>query len=473
MTGGGGVVGGGVVAGGAVWTIVRHEWRLMRREPVVGWATGLVLAAAVYALVGGAAWHDARLAEVAASHEEGATLLAEQQAAAAEGGEFSGLVGGAKTFIGLPPGPLAALSVGLADLYPERAEISIFKRPDTLFGRYQLASPLSLLVGRFDLGFVVIYLLPLFVLALAYDMLASERDGGTLALVVMQRVSLPRLLAAKVLARWAWLTLLLLILGAAAFFVGATGEAGLRVVGWFAVAWLYASFWLALAAWVATLARRPETCAAVLASAWLAAVLVLPGLVDVVAQAASPTPSRLEFVSTVRAAKNEATKASAELLATYYHEHPELSANGTQGGFIPAFYASEREVERRITPLLTDYDRRLAEQQRLVDIGRFLSPAVLANEALVDLAGSGSERHREVRARAREFLAAWHAMLAPKIFLGESLRPDDYDQLPRFHFIEPPVARQRLAGSFLGLALLTGLAFVLAHRRLLRTSIAD
>ena len=46
----------------------------------------------------------------------------------------------------------------------------------------EVESPLNLMVGRFDLTFVVIYLLPLLVLALSFNVLSEEREQGTLAL---------------------------------------------------------------------------------------------------------------------------------------------------------------------------------------------------------------------------------------------------------------------------------------------------
>ena len=456
-----------------IWTIVRHEWTVMRREPVAFWAAALLLTASAYALIGGLTWQSTRTAETAATELEAQTLLTELRAAA-EGSETGGSVAGAKTFAALPPGPLAAFSVGLADLSPERAEISIWKRPDTLFGRYQLESPLSLLAGRFDLGFVVLYLLPLFVLALSYDLLAAEHQRGTLTLVLMQPVSLGRLVAAKLLARLLLLTGFLgAVVGAGAVAASLPGDAWPRLMGWFTIAWLYGAFWLAVCALVAVLVRRPETCAAVLAAVWLTTVLIIPGLLNVGIQTAGPMPSRLEFVTAMRAASSTASQESAELLAQYYHEHPELAANGQQGGFIPAFYAAERQVEDRLEPLMSDFDRRLAERQELVARWRFVSPTVLAQEAMIELAGSGLERRRSSNAQARALLAQWHATLAPKIFLGEGLAPADYDRLPKFNFMEPEVSITRYSGACLGLVAPSFLALFLTRRRLRRFSPAS
>ena len=57
------------------------------------------------------------------------------------------------------------------------------------------------MVGRFDLAFVVVYLLPLLVLALSFNVLSEEREQGTLALTLSQPVSARGVVAAKLAFR--------------------------------------------------------------------------------------------------------------------------------------------------------------------------------------------------------------------------------------------------------------------------------
>jgi ABC-2 type transport system permease protein len=153
-----------------------------------------------------------------------------------------------------------------------------------------------------------------------------------------------------------------------------------------------------------------------------------------------PVPSRLGYVTAMRAASSEAAKESEKLLARYYHNHPELAAQGEQSGFLPRYFAQQRQVEERVTPVLEGFETRLAGQQALVGRLRFLSPAVIVQEAMNDVAGSSLARQQRYVAQARDYLAAWQGKLAPKIFRGENLSAADYDELPRFRFAEEPPA---------------------------------
>jgi ABC-2 type transport system permease protein len=456
-----------------IWRIARHEWRVLRAEPAAWIAGALLVLCASYAALNGAAWRAGRTADGERILADVEADLAEQRAAAAAADDGAGgEVYRANQAAVLPPGPLADFAVGQSDLYPDRAQVSVFKRLDNLFGWYQLASPFGLLAGRFDLAFVVIYLLPLVVLGLSYDLLSREREGGTLALTLAQPVTLRALVVGKLAARLlAGGGLLAAILGAAFAAGGDFGGARWARFGlWLALAAAYALFWLVLAAATAAAGWRSETNATVLAVAWLLLVLVVPGLLTAAIQAALPAPPRLEFVSALRRADNEAAGQSAALLARYYHEHPELAAAGEQGGFVPRYYAAQREVDRRVMPVVEAFERRLEAQQELVGRLRFLSPGVVAQEAFNDLAGSSAARHRRFTEQARDYLARWHAVLSPRIFLGRPLAPEEYDDLPRFAFAEErlgAVATRALAG-LAGLLGLTAVPAAWGWRRLAR-----
>src|SRR3546814_6574788 len=80
-------------------------------------------------------------------------------------------------------------------------------RTDTLFpyttlsdlDNFEIENPLNLMTGTFDISFVVIFLLPVFIIALTYDMLSGEKESGTLALAMTQPVSLRTFMAGKLL----------------------------------------------------------------------------------------------------------------------------------------------------------------------------------------------------------------------------------------------------------------------------------
>ena len=65
---------------------------------------------------------------------------------------------------GMPPAPLAPLSVGVSELLPASATVGVFSTKDELVKGSELDNPVNLLAGRFDPAFLFVYLYPLLVL---------------------------------------------------------------------------------------------------------------------------------------------------------------------------------------------------------------------------------------------------------------------------------------------------------------------
>lgn len=451
--------------------ILRHELVLLRREPSWWFAVLLLLVAVTHAWANGSSFRERRIAEVGLELESAERHLAAERQSVADGepGGFSGRAGSARTLALAPAGRLADFAIGQSDLYPYRAEISAFRRVDDLFRNYQLQSPLSLMVGRFDLSFVVVYLLPLLIIALSYNLLSSERERGTLRLTLTQPLSIQQLLMGKLAARVAAVLGPFALLAAAAFVASGdlSSERLVLFLLWLAISLSYGLLWIAVTAFVNVTGRRSETNAVILASAWLLLVVVVPGVLNVVVNSVAPTPSRLTYVSEMRSATAEASKRSADVLANYYEDHPELAAEEMQGGFLPAFFAQQRDIEDKLEPIVDEFESGLFRQQRLVRLTSLLSPAVVVHEAFNDIAGTGLARQRSYTQQARDFLGLWHETLRPKVFTAADMSVADYDGLPVFEFREDGLSELsgRALLALLALAVPAVLLLLAARRR--------
>ncbi|NJL76510.1 MAG: ABC transporter permease [Saprospiraceae bacterium] len=101
----------------------------------------------------------------------------------------------------MPPAPLALIATGQSDIFTHYVQPSIYGDEFAL-KLTELSSPVQLLFGSFDLSFVLIYLLPLIVIAFTYDLLSSERENGSLRLLAAQPLSIFAWLSQKALIRF-------------------------------------------------------------------------------------------------------------------------------------------------------------------------------------------------------------------------------------------------------------------------------
>jgi ABC-2 type transport system permease protein len=246
------------------------------------------------------------------------------------------------------------------------------------------------------------------------------------------------------------------------------GSAAVSLGLWIAVVFGYGAFWFALAGLVSAFGRNSTTNATVLASAWLVLVVMLPSLVNVAATSLYPVPSRVEMIQAVRVAQDEANQKGSQSLARYYEDHPEL-ATGDPAQAMRDFdlvrVAVSDEVERRARPVVATYERQIASQQRVIDRLRFLSPAILMQNALNDIAGTGTDRHRDFLAQVEVFHGQWRDYFVKLIF--SKARITELNSLPAFAHREEATSAVagRVVVNLTGL-LLPGAAFAVAgfHR---------
>lgn len=456
--------------------IVRIEARRLLRGrwlPLLWLAFALLCVGAAW---NGAAWVEQREAALAAilEDERETQRLRRAQIADEVTPDNRGRYGGAlyATAISLravlPPGELAVLTAGRAEGYPMAATIHAFSASNTIFDRHVagMENPSVLAAGRFDLAFVIVWLLPLLVLAGSFDLFAHERERGMAPWLLSQPVSPGRLLAAKAVARALLLVLppvaiLLAVLAAS----GATSPSALALAG--ALVALYALFWLALALLVNLVAANAAQAALGCLAGWLLLVVLLPALALGVADLAAPPSSPTERVNALRA---QAMQARAEARAGAPAAAP---APGPAPNIPDSLRRRALEVERGEGLIrAADAPYRAQDERRLawLDALRLASPAVALQDGLERLAGADAARALRFQDQAHGFQLDLRALVGRYLAQDRLLTLADYDAgLPRFALHEASSSER--AGALLfdaGVIVLAGAALLLAARRRLR-----
>jgi len=460
--------------------VVKLEWRNVRRERSLWVIIGTFAAAVLFAAIGSRQFVGAeRVVSVSAASAEAlrfAELRDDAHAIAADAQLRDQNANPTKPLsvgqellprvVRLPLAPLAPLAVGQRDILPQaltlttRARLANATEGDT-------ASPARRASGPFDLSFVLVFLLPLVIIATSFDLLSAERERGTLALVLSQPVSLRTFVLGKASLRaglLAVVTVALVVAGA--LIAGARlAEPGAGVALLLAIGLLlaYSSFWFALSLAVNAWGRSSPANALALVGAWLALAMVVPGLASVAVDTVHPPPSRVELVNTTREAAREASGRTIAIEGD--HGKPQ-SDDATARRAI----AAQADLERQVEPVLSSFRERHAAQQALVDKLRFASPALLLHEGLSDVAGSGAVRHQHFLVQVDAFHAELKAFFHERAEVGRHLDADDYAAMPRFAYAEPaPVGvASRVFGAAFALLAMTAALLAVAFAGLRR-----
>lgn len=457
-------------------TVLNLEWKILKRDRAA-MAVLLIFAAFLIlaALAGG--HHASSLANgLERSQTEETTRLAKHQTDLKQlvakktplsskdprNAVWMGKEGAARLAV-LPPSPLAPIALGQRDLHPQAVRVTsgmnLIRERET---ETPMAGPTRLQTGAFDPAFLFVVLFPLVIIALSYELLSGERERGTLAMLLSQPVSQSALILGKASARLIALcaitlffALIGLIVGGAEF-SGAHASTHALFYAGLLIAW--AAFWFAAAIAVNSRGGGSAKNALVLVGLWLILVVVVPGLVNVGVNSFYPPPSRIELLHEAREAAQDIEKE----LNTIEGRH---DIDPDAGEAAKKVITVQDELAKRSEPVLKELNEELRARQEILDALRFLSPAILVQMSMEDIAGAGSVRHDRFEAQADRFHKQFRDYFTKRIQGGDNLGLEDLQNLPQFKYEEEPVSdlATRVLSSILALILIS-VILVLAAR---------
>ena len=479
-------------------TAMRCEWRLLRTD--VGWwsVIALLLACVSYSLHNGRLRLAERTAGVAEAQrdetdriasltklldriERGETKTPDAPYRDPRNAIYVGRGSGA-TVAFLPDTPLAVIAVGVSDLYPHSFKVTAGSQDSFLFVD-EIANPTHLVSGGFDLAFVIVYLFPLLLLALSYNVLSGEQEQGTLALTAASSAPLMTVLAGKLAVRigvviavaivgiWVQLLVSGSPLGAAGG-LAAFAMLALTVV-------LYGLFWASLALLVNSLRRDSAFNAVALVMSWVLLLLVAPAAMNATAQVMHPAPARAEMVLAVRNAAIDTERDRDATDARYREEHRSTNDQSTDGPKVDdrtrRTLAVTVAADARADAMLVNHEAQVQAQRRFSDRLAFLVPPVLINDALAELSGNGHSRWDNYLARIGDFHSRWQAFFVERASRDAPLTTADYKSVPRFDSVEPSsswlaTSIRRVRLSLLSVGAITIILLLTASRRLACTA---
>jgi ABC-2 type transport system permease protein len=156
-----------------------------------------------------------------------------------------------------------------------------------------------------------------------------------------------------------------------------------------------------------------------------------------------------------RQAQTDAETSIQRSLDGFYAEHLGEVPVGDQRAmdFLTLSQANAAAIERAVLPLYGEFQAQLNRQEALVERFQFLSPAIMMQLALNEIAGTSGDRYEDFLRQAYRFKQEWTDYFAVRFLKRDPLRPADYARFPQFRYQPEPfaVVFLRLVPSLLGL----------------------
>lgn len=462
-----------------------HEWKTRLSRPAAIASLVFFALALVYGAVRGDAYRDTQLRAIAAHEAEIESTMTrwltdlrtlEEGRPDAGVPPWAGSPMDAVFASALPPGALADFAIGQRDLLPYFGSLSLWDPDIRLLTKYELAEPVALALGGFDMSKAVLLVAPLLLIVLAFDILSAERDSQRLVLTLVQASSIESLFWRRLLIRSVVVLAPVVLVSATAAALNAhhapVAERLAHYLLWLLGVGCYLGFWIALISWIASRNARGASNVLVLILAWAGLTLVLPAVVSAVSETVYPMPSRPAYLAHGREIEIETELAEPEIARQLVQDHPELFVAETSA--IPVYVRTAHlvtsMVDKATRGILAEFEQAAQKREHALTLLRFVSPAVVMHGFFNDVAGASTARHRRYVAQARAFKSAYAKRAAGYILAGERLPAAEAAALPQFRFGD---TRRRdiavdHASALLAVALVTGLLLLLARRRVSR-----
>lgn len=429
-----------------------HEWRLLSRSRLALISLMLLMSLSALAVVSGLLELSRQEQTIARLAELQAKELAAQQPKLTQKGDAGTVAYYASLVTWDEPAPAAFLALGLRDTAPYVLRVRALALQAQLH-EGEVFNPELALAGRFDFAFVLVYLAPLFLIALLYDLVSGERHAGRLATLIaltgggrclwLRRAALRAVCVFVALA-------LPLLAGAwaskmpAVSMVTALGT----VLG-------YLFFWTGLS--LAVAARRASSVnnATALMSCWAMLTLVLPTIGHAVLAQAVPVRQGVDLMLAQRQEVHGAWDLPREeTMQRFFRTHPEWQKTAPlpSGFHWKWYFAFQHLGDESVAKQVAAYRAGLLARQRWTERLGWLLPGVGVQAVLHRVASTDLHAQLDYQDQVARFHTRLRSFYYPYLFNETRFDAQDFELLPRFQSREADT--KPLGGSLLALALL-------------------
>ncbi len=336
-----------------------------------------------------------------------------------------------------PPTRLSALASGRTEVETANLRVRLLALEGQLYEQETL-NPRLAAEGRIDPTFVLLVLLPLFIIAITYDIVSGEREHGTWGMALL--FARPRrLLAAKVGARAilvGGLVGVLILAGALLAGVDGDGRAGWAA----ALVVLHTLFWFALCLGVAGGRGSSTANAMILVGVWVVLTFLAPAVLSLANAVLHPAPEALELTVRQRQGYHEAWDLPpSETMHAFYEDYPQWS-----GWTVPEdeftwawYYAMNHRGDQAARDASRAYREVLARRDAWARRWSLLAPPLAARMAIDRIASTDLAAQLAYQDAVRHYHERLKIHFQPILFSAAPIPEVNWERLPVFEPAAP------------------------------------
>ncbi|PPT93423.1 ABC transporter permease [Xanthomonas arboricola pv. arracaciae] len=338
------------------------------------------------------------------------------------------------------PTPLAFAAVGMRDVSPYILRVRALGLEAQIHDGDSYNPELAL-AGRFDYAFVLVFLLPLFVIALLFDLRSGEREAGRARMLAALSGAGTALLVRRVAVRAAAVVVCLSVPFVIAGSVNAVPL--LQQLAVLALTCAYLLFWVLLSVLVGRIHWRPAAHATALATCWVVLALVAPALAHVAINQAVPVNQGSEIARLQREAVNHAWDIPRQdTMRAFYAQNRQWADSSplTSAFHYKWYFAFHENGDQQVAAQVAAYRQGLQRREALAQRVASVLPPVALQAALMRLAGTDLRAQLAYQDRIRAYHQALRTFYYGYLFRDRPFTREDFGRAPRFDASADPAS---------------------------------
>ncbi|MCU0469227.1 MAG: MARVEL domain-containing protein [Arcicella sp.] len=279
------------------------------------------------------------------------------------------------------PSVLSILSIGNRDIYPyyqELLPISLYMR----LLKNEIANPLTLLTGNIDFLYIIIFLIPLFLIALTFNLVAFDKESNISSII---EISVPNKVGFYGKRYLIYVTIITIIL--AIMFLIATiiflpkGVEFSSVFILFVMSALYTYFWLGLSLGINLLGKSSTTNISILLVCWLFFTVLMPSVINQIMINKYPVETEKLTNNIRRIQISDDEREHNKILAVFYAHYPQYKPlnplKHDELSFDKAYFAQGQLNDKEGDQSFKEMIENMESKSGFLNVSAYMNPSML------------------------------------------------------------------------------------------------
>lgn len=330
---------------------------------------------------------------------------------------------------------LSGLVIGQRDINPSLKSFTIRGLEAQKYDA-ELKNPVNALLGNLDYTFVLIYLFPLLIIALCYNIITEEKEHGTWSIIAVQEKRPFAYLGRQYGLRYIMVMIvnLLLLLVATLLF---KLSLNIRLLNLVWISSLYILVWFSICFWVTSMNKSSSQHAILLLCIWLGLLILIPTAINNYISHAYPIPEAFETTLVQRKGYHEKWDSPKELtMEKFYAHYPqfkEFKISGDEFSWL-LYYAMQQVGDDEALATSQKFKEKLHARNEVSRLLTQFIPSVYTQLELESIAGTGLDNQLEFFNHCNQFHEKLRLYFYAKIFSNVPSTEIEWDKFTLEHF---------------------------------------